>query len=340
VNCSEPVNEGSAGAPRTRVLYLLTDEISSVLVRGQLGHLAGEGFDVTVAARRAAPDRPPERDRWDAGVAVEHLPFVREPSPLADLRALWATIRLIRRLRPAIVNASTPKAGLLGMLAAWVCRVPVRVYVVRGFRFETAAGWRRRLFRSLEWVACRCANHVVFNSRSLLGVGQSEGLIKPGRGEVIGGGSGNGIDVSRFADDVLPTRAEARERLGLPAEATVVGFVGRFTRDKGIADLTRVFTSALRQRPDVWLLLVGQFEDGDPVPADVRATIDARRAHRHRAVARPPRRRVPGDGSCWRSPPTARVCRTCHWRPSSAVSRSWGTPRPAPSTPWRPVRRW
>ncbi len=62
---------------------------------------------------------------------------------------------------------------LLGMLAAWLCRVPVRVYVVRGFRIETATGWRRRLFRSLEWVAIRCANHVVFNSRSLMAVGTS-----------------------------------------------------------------------------------------------------------------------------------------------------------------------
>jgi hypothetical protein len=118
-------------------------------------------------------------------VTVEHLPFVREPSPLADLRALWATIRLIRRLRPAIVNASTPKAGLLGMLAAWLCRVPVRVYVVRGFRFETATGWRRRLFRSLEWVAIRCANHVVFNSRSLMAVGERErpDRARPRRGD-------------------------------------------------------------------------------------------------------------------------------------------------------------
>ena len=94
---------------------------------------------------------------------------------------------------------------------------------------------------------------------------------------MIGGGSGNGIDVDRFADDALPTQAEARERFGLPAEATVVGFVGRFTRDKGIADLTGVFTTTLREIPDaadVWLLLVGQFEDGDPVPADVRTTIE------------------------------------------------------------------
>ncbi len=267
---------GAAGGPRTKVLYLLTDEISSVLVRGQLGHLVEAGFDVTVAARRSTPTEPPEPDKWDAGVHVQHLPFVREPSPLADLRALWTTIRLIRRLRPTLVNASTPKAGLLGMLAAWLCRVPVRVYVVRGFRFETARGWRRRLFRSLEWVAFRCANHVLFNSRSLMTIGEQERLITPGRGEVIGGGSGNGIDVARFADDTLPTRAAARERFGLPADATVVGFVGRFTRDKGIADLVSVFTSTLRgspELPDVWLLLVGQFEDGDPVPEAVRATI-------------------------------------------------------------------
>ena len=264
-----------AAAPRTRVLYLLTDEISSVLVRGQLGHLVEAGFDVTVATRLSGPAPfDPSGGKWDTGATVQHLPFVREPSPVADLRALWATIRLIRRLRPTIVNASTPKAGLLGMLAAWLCRVPVRVYVVRGFRFETATGWRRHLFRSLEWVAIRCANHVVFNSRSLMAVGEHEGLISPGRGEVIGGGSGNGIDVSRFADDVLPTRDEAREQFGLPADATVVGFVGRFTSDKGIADLVEVFTSTLRERPDVWLLLVGQFEVGDPLPGAVRATID------------------------------------------------------------------
>jgi glycosyltransferase involved in cell wall biosynthesis len=269
---------------RPQVLYLLTDEISSVLVRGQLGHLVEEGFDVTVATRLAPAidsdavstgGEQDSGDTWDPGVRVEHVPFVREPSPVADLRALGATVALIRRVRPTIVNASTPKAGLLGMLGAWVCRVPVRVYVVRGFRFETAVGWRRRLFRSLEWVAMRCANHVVFNSRSLLAVAERERLVPPGRGDVIGGGSGNGIDVARFADDALPTRRHARGEFGVPDGAIVVGFVGRFTRDKGIADLIGAFTSTLRGRDDVWLLLVGQFEDGDPVAPEVRRVIES-----------------------------------------------------------------
>jgi glycosyltransferase involved in cell wall biosynthesis len=259
---------------RTTILYLLTDELSSVLVRGQLGYLVEHGFDVTVATHRAEPGEAPEPGKWDDGVAVEHVPFVREPSPFADLRGLWATIRLIRRLRPTIVNASTPKAGLLGMLAACMCRVPVRLYVVRGFRFETATRWRRRLFVALEWLAVRCATHVIFNSRSLLAVGESERVIRPGRGGVLGAGSGNGIDLARFADDRLPTRVEARAQFGLPTDAHVVGFVGRFTKDKGIEDLIRAFRSLGATSEGPWLLLVGQFEDGDALAPSVRSTIE------------------------------------------------------------------
>ena len=259
---------------RIPILYLLTDEISSVLVTGQLGYLIDHGFDVTVGTRRSEPSTPPTPGKWDDGIVVQHVPFVREPSPIADIRALWATVRLIRRVRPMIVNASTPKAGLLGMLAAWLCRVKVRVYVVRGLRFETATGWRRRLFMSLEWIAARCATQVIFNSRSLMAVGEAEGVIREGRGEVLGAGSGNGIDVTRFADDQLPTSAEAHRRFDLPADAQVIGFVGRFTRDKGIEDLVEVFESAFADREDVWLLLVGKFEHGDPVDDATRAIIE------------------------------------------------------------------
>jgi glycosyltransferase involved in cell wall biosynthesis len=265
-------NVGHAG--RIPILYLLTDEISSVLVTGQLGYLIERGFDVTVGTRRREPHDAPAPGTFDDGVVVEHVPFVREPSPFADFRALWATIRLIRRMRPRIVNASTPKAGLLGMLAAWMCRVPVRVYVVRGLRFETATGWRRHLFVSLERLAVRCANHVIFNSPSLMALGEAEGVIRAGRGEVLGAGSGNGIDVARFADDQLPSKAESRQHFGMPADARVIGFVGRFTKDKGIEDLIDVFESGFGDRDDVWLLLVGQFEQGDPVNARTRQAIE------------------------------------------------------------------
>jgi hypothetical protein len=61
VNSSDRGERRQRRVPRTRVLYLLTDEISSVLVRGQLGYLVGEGFDVTVALAARPPASRPSR---------------------------------------------------------------------------------------------------------------------------------------------------------------------------------------------------------------------------------------------------------------------------------------
>jgi glycosyltransferase involved in cell wall biosynthesis len=251
------------------VLYLLTSHISSVFVQGQLGFLVDEGFDVMVGT---SLEGLPERPSFDAGVRVVHVPFVREPSPVADLRALRRTRQLIGSARPAIVNASTPKAGLLGMLAARISRVPVRVYLVRGLRFETMNGWRRSVFRRLEWLSVRCATHVLFDSPSLMAVAERENVVEKGRGHIIGNGSTNGAALSRFVD--LPDRATARQILGLPLDAPVVGFVGRFTADKGIADLYWAVKAELDRRPRLSLLLVGAFEDGDPIDRSTRSMIE------------------------------------------------------------------
>jgi glycosyltransferase involved in cell wall biosynthesis len=243
---------------RPTILYLVTSEISSVFLKGQLAFLRGHGFEVVAGARLSGQESNPA---FDEGVRVIDLPFVREPSPLRDLRALVATYRAVRRISPAVVNASTPKAGLIGMVSARLCRVQVRVYVVRGLRFETMVGNRRRLMRWLERLAVRCATHVIFNSRSTLRVAEDEGVIRKGRGIVLGDGSGNGLDTTRFSN--LPSHDQARRILRVEHDAQVIGFVGRLTRDKGIVDLVNAFLEISVSRPRLHLLLVGSFEDGD-----------------------------------------------------------------------------
>lgn len=243
-----------------RILYLITSDISARFLRGQLAFLIEAGHEVHVGTRRSDPPAT-----FDPGVVVHDLAYEREPSPLTDVRALTATIQLLRRVRPDVVNASTPKAGLLGMLAARMCRVPKRVYVVRGLRFETSTGARRLVFRALERLATSCATDVVYNSPSLRAVAERERAVRRGRGVVLAGGSGNGIDVARFDNPPDPT--EARRRVGVPEAARIVGFVGRLTQDKGIVDLT----AALDRLGDGHvLLLVGDVEAGDPIPDDVR----------------------------------------------------------------------
>lgn len=247
-----------------RILYLITSDISARFLRGQLAHLVSHGFDVAVATNLSDPPAS-----FDAGVDVFELSYEREPSPLADLRALRSTVTLIRRERPDVVNASTPKAGLIGMISAWLCRVPRRVYVVRGLRFETMQGVRRRLFVWIERITTACATDVIYNSPSLRSVAETERAVRRNRGVVLAGGSGNGIDVSHY--DELPSRQDARQRFELPADARVVGFIGRLTRDKGIIDLIDTIDEL---DGDTMLLLAGDFEQGDPVPAAVRTLID------------------------------------------------------------------
>ena len=263
------------------ILYLLTSDVSRLLVRGQLGFLGDLGADVTVGVATTGRGAGARDVGWDRGVHVEDVPFEREMSPLRDLRALASAVRLIRRVRPDVVNASTPKAGLLGMLAARACRVPVRVYVIRGLRFETMSGWRRTVLRASDRMAASCSTHVLANSDSLLSVARAERVVGSDVGEVIGSGSGNGVDIDRFVPPTPGERAAARAALGLDDGVVAIGFVGRLTRDKGIADLVDGFTSGFGERDDVRLVLVGDFELSDPVEAATRRTIDEDDRIRH-----------------------------------------------------------
>ncbi|MEP0548685.1 MAG: glycosyltransferase family 4 protein [Rhodothermales bacterium] len=243
------------------------------LLKGQLAWMREAGFDVRVLASSPSDlDRVAERE----GVETGAVPIVREIDPLQDLKALVALYREMRAWRPDIVNASTPKAGLLGMLAAWAARVPVRIYVQRGLRLETETGGKRLLLATMERIASACAHRVFGVGRSLADRYVELGLAPRAKVAVLGAGSSNGVDVARFAE-VDPARVGLlRRELGLPDDAPVIGFVGRFTRDKGLVELVDAFDRVRVSVPDARLLLVGDFEAGDPVP---EATAERIRSH-------------------------------------------------------------
>ncbi len=268
---SSPIDRDRCGRPK--VLYLLTSPISNVLVRGQLDDLHRQGFDIEVGVGASSPSLPDER--WDHAATIHRLPYRREISLRHDLTALAGTVRLIRRVRPEIVNASTPKAGLLGMVAAWACRVPVRVLVVRGSRFESLTGWRRRLMIGLDRLATRCATVVVFNSSSLRDTATRYRAVAGDAGTIVASGSGNGVDTVRFSVPSATERADARAELGLDESDRVIGFVGRLTVDKGIGDLVTAFEQVSANRARYKLVIVGDPEAGDPLDADVLQRIAA-----------------------------------------------------------------
>lgn len=231
------------------------------LVEGQLDYLAEHGWDVHVGAGSARYS-PNVRD---SAFTLHPLPLSRSIRPIRDTSAFLSLLRLCRRLRPSVVHASTPKAGLLGTLAAWVMRVPVRVYVVRGLRFETAAGLARPLMLCAEWITCRCATHVVCVSPSVRHVLVSSRLAPEGKAHVLARGSGNGVSLDWFMDEHSRARLRAltRRDLGIADNAFVIGFVGRITPDKGFCELYEAWRTVRRRHPRAHLIVVGPVEAGD-----------------------------------------------------------------------------
>lgn len=278
------VRAPSPNPHRRGLVVVVNSSIAVGFVQGQLQYFQSRGFDVTLVC----PER--RKDEWEVarpeGISVIETPIERKIAFLRDLGSLWRLWRTMRSLKPAITNVATPKAGLLGGFAAWLNRVPCRFYTLHGLRFETTKGLKRRLLIWAEMLACFFADRVVCVSQSVREKAIAYGLTSRERAVVFGSGSCNGVDFWRFAPtpETTARAADLRRQLGIPAQATVVAFVGRLTRDKGIPELLESFLRLDQQFRDLRLLLVGCFEDQDPPPASTRKCLQT---HPHVIFAGP-----------------------------------------------------
>src|SRR5258706_9489178 len=120
-----------------RVVHVTTVPESLGFLHGQLAYLRKRGFEF---AAISSPGVLLDDFGTSEGIEIAAVAMPRRLSPLADLRALLRLARELRRLRPTIVHAHTPKGGLLGVLAGVLAGVPVRVYHMRGLPMQTATG--------------------------------------------------------------------------------------------------------------------------------------------------------------------------------------------------------
>ena len=249
------------------VVLGVTSAQTCLVLKGRVRALRDAGFRVTLIS---SPGALLDELARDEGADRIELRMRRAIAPLSDLRALVQLWRTLRKLQPDIVEFSTPKAGLLGMLAARFARVPRRVYLLRGLKLETAGGLKRVLLASAEWFAMACADVVLCNSASLMAKAVTYRLAPQRKLCVLGAGSGIGVDCDHFAQ----ARAVSRAELGIPECSVVIGFTGRLTRDKGVLLLFEAFERIHQSHPEVYLLLVGWWDKAeDAVEAEFREEI-------------------------------------------------------------------
>jgi len=264
------------------VIYIVTDPLTvKIYLKPQLEAFIRRGWQASVICGGDKASLPNAEEL--EGVNLYHVPMLREIAPVRDTLALLRLILLLMRLRPAIVNAGTPKAGLLGMIASRLALVPMRVYQLHGLRLETATGWRRLVFLMTERTACWCSQKVLCVSKSLKDKVIELGICKSQKLVVLGSGSCVGIHLPDYAPgpEQLALAAAVKSKLNIPEKAPVVGFIGRLTRDKGIIDLLEAFTAVRCKHSSAYLLLVGPFEEGDPLPKNVRLQITQNPYIRH-----------------------------------------------------------
>lgn len=221
---------------------------------GQLEFLKSKGMEIHIVS---SPDPRAEKVADRVGVAFHPLELGCARAPWRDGKALLRLIRIIRAVKPEVVQSCTKKGGLISGIAGFLTRTPV-IYVVFGLISENASIWKERLFRPVEKLICALARYVVVISRSNMQSFQDRRLCPASKLVLFGCGSAAGVDTDRFSRTPL-LEAEGRtlrSTLGIPENAQVVGFVGRIVVEKGIRELISAWEMLRGRFPNAHLLLV------------------------------------------------------------------------------------
>jgi len=185
------------------------------------------------------------------------LPIPRNIAPLKDLYCLIKLMFYFRAFHFDAVHSVTPKAGLLAMLAGFLCRIPARIHTFTGQVWATREGLSRSLLKTLDKLLAACATHVIVDSSSQRDFLLKEQVISAQKSRVFGAGSISGVDTTRFKP-APAIRQQLRSKLNIPEGTLLFLFLGRLNHDKGVLDLATAFVQA--QLPNSRLLFVGPDE--------------------------------------------------------------------------------
>lgn len=254
---------------RKKLIRMTAHSVTLGLIKGQIGFLAKE-MDIILVAKDVGNLKSLAEHE---GVDYRDVNIRREISPINDLKSLYRLIRLFLKEHPDIVHANTPKGALLGLLAAWITRVPHRIYNVNGLRFETTTGNLRKLLIFMERLTCACATKVIPQSNGVAEVVRREHITNK-LFKVLHNGSGNGVDIEYFNPELPDIVSKANDIRGNFNGLSFV-FVGRLVGDKGVNELVEAFDRLSKEYFDVRLHLIGPREEKlDPISERTSTIID------------------------------------------------------------------
>jgi len=128
---------------KIKILRITTVPISlKILLKDQLKYM-NQYFDVVGISSQG---KELSEVSQDEGIRTIKLGMSREITPFLDVVSLVKMIFLILKEKPSIVHTHTPKAGIVGMFASWICRIPNRLHTVAGLPVMVAVGKKKNYY--------------------------------------------------------------------------------------------------------------------------------------------------------------------------------------------------
>lgn len=209
----------------------------------------------------SSPDSALGRVAAGFDVSYYAVEMTRTISPRRDAVAVLNFLRILRHVRPTLVVAATPKASLLALVASRLTRVPSRLYIVYGFRFEGSHGLHRHVLILMERISGLLATSIITISPSLAEAARRLTLYPNGRVSSTHPASSHGVNCTNFRP--LPASESLRSELGLNDSLPVIGFAGRLTHDKGLDTLILSVDELERRGVRMQLLVISGGDEPD-----------------------------------------------------------------------------
>ena len=250
-------------------------ESLKILLKGQLKYINQNGYELV----GVSSDKPELIEvSQQEGIRVQKVNMTRQITPLRDFISLINMYKVLVKEKPQIVHTHTPKAGLIGMIAAYFAKVPIRLHTVAGLPLMESIGIKKSILVFVEKITYWCATKVYPNSFGLKKYIIENKFINKNKVKVIGNGSSNGIDTSYFDPSLVSNKDKntLRDSLKINKNDFVFIFVGRVNTDKGVNELVKSFDKLCVFEKKIKLILVGSYESKlDPLRKKTMEIIDS-----------------------------------------------------------------
>jgi glycosyltransferase involved in cell wall biosynthesis len=188
------------------------------------------------------------------GLKIYFIPeLIREIKPYKDIVAFYKIYRVLRKIKPDIVHTHSSKAGILGRIAARKAGVPVVLHTYHGFSFhDFQNAVTKSLYIWIERIAAKFGTHFYAVSKANIEKGVKNKIFMAESCMLTRDAIHTSVFKTADSDS-----SKAREDLGIPNEAKIVGMIACFKPQKSPEDFIYIAKLVLKGRDDIRFILVG-----------------------------------------------------------------------------------